>query len=243
MQRKEMSNRGSCFATVLIAASIAGCGSAEIRSTGSGHRLLTGIEMDGVSAGSATATADVRASALGLAPRTTATTDTLTSSGIFRPALPFLNLLTLDYASSQVMASASNAPFSEASGLVQISVDGGGGGASVDARSMANAAGSGSSASQITMQFYGLSIGRTVDFIFGTAVASACCAAARSAQTTAEGWGGRYSRSIEAFPVAVVPGQLQSRIDISVVASSLPVLDAGQVSALIGPSPLQSVGQ
>lgn len=199
--------------------------------------------MDGVSAGSATATADVRASALGFAPLTTATTDTLASSGILRPALPFLNLLTLDYASSHAMASASNAPFAEASGLVHIGVDGGGGGASIDAESLANAAGSGSSASQINMQFYGLSIGRMGDLVFGTAVASACCAAVRRAQTTAEGSGGGYSRTIEAFPVAGVPGQLQSRIDISVVASSLPLLDAGQVSALIGPALLQSVGQ
>lgn len=199
--------------------------------------------MDGVSAGSATAIADVGAIALGLAPRTTATTDTLASSGTLRSALPFLNLLTLDYASSHAMASASDAPFTEASGLVHIGVDGGGGGASIDAQSFANAAGSGSSASQINMQFYGLSIGRTVDLVFGTAIASACCAPVRSAQTTAEGSGGRYSRSIEAFPVAVVPGHLQSRIDISVVASSLPVLDAGQFSALIGPALLQSVGQ
>jgi hypothetical protein len=237
-----MSNRWSCLATVLIAATVAGCESAEIRSTG-GHRLLIGIEMDGVTAGSATAMVDVGAAALGLAPRTTATTDTLASSGILRSALPFLNLLTWNYASLHATASASNAPFTEASGLVHIGVDGGGGGASIDAESLANAAGSGSSASQINMQFYGLSIGRTVDLVFGTAVASACCAPVRDAQTTAEGSGGRYSRSIEAFPVSIVPGQLQSGIDISLVASSLPVLDAGQVSALIGPAPLQSMRQ
>jgi hypothetical protein len=237
-----MTNRRSCFVTVLIAATVAGCGSAEIRSTGE-HRLLTEIEMDGVSAGSATAIAEVRAVALGLVPRTTATSDTLASSGIMRYALPFPNLLTLDYASSYAMASASNAPFTEASGLVHIGVDGSGGGASINAESLANAAGSRSSASQINMRFHGLSIGRTVDLVFGTAVASACCAPVRRAQITAEGSGGGYWRSIEAFSVAIVPGQLQSRIDISVVASSLPVLDAGQVSALIGPALLQSVGQ
>ena len=109
--------------------------------------------------------------------------------------------------------------------------------------SLANAAGSGSSASQINMQFYGLSIGRTVDLVFGTAVASACCAPVRRAQTTADGSGGRYSRSIAAFPVTVVPGQLRSRIDMSLVASLLPVLDAGQVSAQIGPAVLRSMGQ
>jgi len=199
--------------------------------------------MDGVSAGSARAIADVWAAALGLAPRTTATTDTLASSGILRSASSFPNLLTLDYAFSQAMASSSNAPFTEASGLIHIGVDGGGGGASIDTESLANAAGSGSSASQINMQFYGLSIGRAVDLVFGTAVASACCAPVRSARTTAEGSGGGYSRSIEAITVAIVPGQVQSRIDISVVASSLPLLDAGQVSALIGPALLRSLGQ
>ena len=237
-----MSSRWRCFATGLMAATVGGCGSAEIWSTG-GHRLLTGIEMDRVSAGSAAAIADVTAVAIGLAPRTSAATDTLASSGILRTAFPFSNLLTLDYASSHAAASASNAPFTESSGSVHIGVDGGGGGASIAAGSLANAAGSGSSASQINMEFYGLSIGRTVDLLFGMAVASACCAPVRSVQTTAEGSGGEYSRSIEAFPVSIISGQLQSRIDISVVVSSLPILDAGQVSALIGPALLQSLGQ
>ena len=228
------------MAKLFIAATVAGCGSGEIP-TRVGHRLLTGIEMDGVSAGSATAIADVRAVALGFEPRTTATTDTLASSGTQRSALPFSNLLTLNYASSQAIASASNAPFTEASGLIHIGVDGGGGGVSIDAESLANAAGSGSSASQITMQFYGLSIGRTVDLVFGTTEASTCCAPVGSAGNRAEGSGGGYSRSIEAFTVAIVAGQLQSRVDIAVVASSLPLLDAGQVS-LIGTAPLQSKG-
>jgi hypothetical protein len=230
------------FATVLMAATVAGCGSAEIRST-TGYRLLTGTEMDRVFAGSATAIADVTSVALGLAPRTIATTNTLASSGILRTAFPFSNLLTLDYASSRAAASASNAMFTETSGSVHIGVDAGGGGASIDAQSLANAAGSGSSASQINIQFYALSVGRTVDLIFGTAVASACCAPVRSVQTTVEGWGGGYSRSIEAFPVSIVPGQLQSRIDISLVVSSLPILDVGQASALVGPGLLQSLRQ
>jgi hypothetical protein len=199
--------------------------------------------MDGVSAGSATAIADVTAFAIGLAPRTTAMTETLASLGMLRFGLPFLNPLTLDYASSHAMASASNAPFTEARGSIQIGVDGGGGGALIDAESSANVSGSRSSGSQIDMQFYGLSIGRTVGLVFGTAVASACCAPVRHAQTTAEGSGGGYWRSIKAFPVTVVPGQLESRVNISVVASSLPVLDAGQFSTLIGPALLQSMGQ
>lgn len=126
----------------------------------------------------------------------------------------------LNYAFSQAMASASKAQLTLARGSIDIGIDGDGGGTRIDATSSATAAGRMSDA-QINMQFYGLRIGYGVDLAFGTAVASACCG----------------------VTVSDISGQAQSRVDIAVVSSALPILDAGQVSALAAPSMLQRVGQ
>lgn len=198
--------------------------------------------MDRISAGSSAAASDANATALGPAPETTTVTNTLASSGIPVSAPPFLDLLTLNYAFSQAVASAGNAVTAEATGTTEIAVDGGGGGASINATSAGTAAGRTSSQAQINMQFYGLSIGR-VDLTFGTAIATACCAPILAAQATADGAGGGYWRELQASPVSDVPGQVQSKVDISVVSSALPILDAGQVSSLVGPTWSQAGNQ
>jgi hypothetical protein len=225
----------------LATAMLAGCQSVAIQHPGKA-RLLAAFEMDQVSAGSALAVSNVEATALGRAPQTTATTSTLASSGVPVSAPPFLDLLTLNYAFSQAVASAGNAATAEAAGTTEIAVDGGGGGALINATSAGTAAGSTSSQAQINMRFYGLSIGR-VDLVFGTAAATACCAPILGVQTTVDGAGGGYWRDLQASPVSDAPGQVQSRVDISVVSSALPILDAGQVSALIAPTLLQGIGQ
>ena len=84
----------------------------------------------------------------------------------------------------------------------------------------------------MSLQFYGLSIGH-VDLAFGTATAAACCAPVLAAQVTANGGaGGPYSQEIKAFPLSATPGQIQSRADIAVISSSLPLLNAGQMMSL-----------
>jgi hypothetical protein len=238
---RKMNNCGDCIAIILVATTVAGCGTTAIQGRGV-PRLLTGIEMDEVSAGSATAKANTRAVALGIVPQTTAATNTLASTGIPRSAPPFLNLLTLNYASSQAVATASNAWLTVADGSTNVAVDGGGGGAKIDAATTARAAGSGTSQAQIYLQFYGLSLGR-VDLVFGTVIAAACCSPSLRAQTTADGTGGGYWSQLKAYPISVVSGQVQSTVDISVVSSALPILGAGQVSALIAPTLAQSIGQ
>ena len=236
-----MNNCGGCIAIILVATTVAGCGTTAIQGRGV-PRLLTGIEMDEVSAGSATAKANTRAVALGMVPQTTAATNTLASTGIPRSAPPFLNLLTLNYASSQAVATASNASLTVADGSTNVAVDGGGGGAKIDAATTAGGAGSGTGQAQIYLQFYGLSIGK-VDLVFGTVTAAACCSSSLRAQTTADGTGGGYWSQLKAYPISVVSGQVQSTVDISVVSSALPILGAGQVSALIAPTLAQSIGQ
>jgi hypothetical protein len=226
-------------AILLAAATVAGCQAATSIQGSDRSRSLTEIEMDRIFAGSSAAASDANATALGPAPETTTVTSTLASSGITVSAPPFLDLLTLNYAFSQAVASAGNAVTAEATGTTEISVDGGGGGASINATSAGTAAGRTSSQAQINMQFYGLSIGR-VDLTFGTAIATACCAPILAAQATADGAGGGYWRELQASPVS---DQVQSRVDISVVSSTLPILDAGQVSALVGPTWSQAGNQ
>jgi hypothetical protein len=59
----------------------------------------------------------------------------------------------------------------------------------------------------MSLQFYGLSIGR-VDLAFGTATA-ACCAPVLTTQITANGAaGGPYSQSLRAFSLSSIPGEV-----------------------------------
>jgi hypothetical protein len=92
------------------------------------------------------------------------------------------------------------------------------------------------------MQFYGLSIGR-VDLVFGTALAVACCAPTLEVQTTADAVGGGYSNELQGRPLSDIPGQLQSRVDVSVVSSSLPIGDPGQMLTFTAPPLSRSIGQ
>ena len=227
-----MRMRLGCTATVLVTATISGCGTTPLRSPAV-PRLLTSTEMDQISAGSAAAMSNADAIALGPTPGTMAFTTTLSSSGYPVLAQPFASLLSLNYAAARSVASAQSASFARADGSSHIAVDGRGGGASIVAMSAAMAGGSETSRAQIDIQFYGLSIGQ-VDLTFGSAIATACCAPSFAVQTNVDRGAGGYWRQLEASPISNVPGQVRSRIDISVVSSALPILDAGQVLALFG---------
>jgi hypothetical protein len=237
-----MGNRWDRMAIFLVAASVSGCEAANTIQSFGGSRLLTETQMDQTSAGSSIVVSNANATALGLAPQTTALINTLASSGTPVSASPFIGLTTLNYAMSQTMASASNAPSTQADGSTQIGVIGGGGGAVINSTSSAIAAGSEASHAQINMQFQGLSIGR-VDLAFGSAIATACCAPVVAAQTAANGEGGGFWRQLQASPISDAAGQVQSRVDISVVASALPILDAGQVSAFTGSNLSQNIAR
>jgi hypothetical protein len=196
-------------------------------------RLLTPAEMDRVTVGADTAVAEnqVEAQALGAgAAQTTASASTLASSTGPVAGAPFA-YLNSNYSSSQATASAIGGQLAESSGSSHISVAANGG-AQIDAAGTAIAAGGERSQAQVSLQFYGLSIGH-VDLAFGTATAAACCAPLLAAQVTANGWaGGPYSQEAQAFPLSTIPGQVQSRADIAIVSSSLPIVNAGQMMSL-----------
>ena len=196
-------------------------------------RLLTPAEMDRVTVGADSAVAEnqVEAQALGAgAAKTTASASTLASSTGPVAGAPFA-YLNSNYSSSQATASAIGGQLAESSGSSHISVAANGG-AQIDAAGTAIAAGGERSQAQVSLQFYGLSIGH-VDLAFGTATAAACCAPLLAAQVTANGWaGGPYSQEAQAFPLSTIPGQVQSRADIAIVSSSLPIVNAGQMMSL-----------
>ena len=194
-------------------------------------RLLTPAEMDRVTVGSAVAENQVEAQALGAgAAKTTASASTLASSTGPVAGAPFA-YLNSNYSSSQATASAIGGQLAESSGSSHISVAANGG-AQIDAAGTAIAAGGERSQAQVSLQFYGLSIGH-VDLAFGTATAAACCAPLLAAQVTANGWaGGPYSQEAQAFPLSTIPGQVQSRADIAIVSSSLPIVNTGQMMSL-----------
>ena len=194
-------------------------------------RLLTPAEMDRVTVGSAVAENQVEAQALGAgAAQTTASASTLASSAGPVAGAPFA-YLSSNYSSSQATASAIGGQLAESSGSSHISVAANGG-AQIDAAGTAIAAGGERSQAQVSLQFSGLSIGH-VDLAFGTATAAACCAPVLAAQVTANGRaGGPYSQEAQAFPLSTIPGQVQSRADIAVVSSSLPIVNAGQMMSV-----------
>jgi hypothetical protein len=196
-------------------------------------RLLTPAEMDRVTVGAVSAVAEnqVKAQALGAgAAQTTASASTRASSTGPVAGAPFA-YLSSNYSSSQATASAIGRQLAESSGSSHISVAATSG-VQINAAGTSIAAGGERSQAQVSLQFYGLSIGH-VDLAFGTATAAACCAPLLAAQVTANGRaGGSYSQEAQAFPLSTIPGQVQSRADIAVVSSSLPIVNAGQMMSL-----------
>jgi hypothetical protein len=216
---------------------LAGCEAVVVQSSG-GSRILTPADMDRITVGSGgtAAAIAVAASALPPAAQASASSGTLSISGggpIAGP--PFLGFLSSNYATAQGAASATSGESAAIAGSSHIFVSGGGGGASVDATVSAMAARGENSQAQLTIGFYGLTIGH-VDFAFGTAIASACCGPSLEAQVTASGQGaGPYSAELQSYPLSGVTGHAQSRLDIAVASSTLPLFPPGQTLTLITP--------
>jgi hypothetical protein len=204
-------------------------------------RLLTTGELDQITAGTATASVDITAKALPPAATTAASTETIAIAGSYPAAAPpFLSMLSTNYSMSQGAGSAASGELAETTGSSRTAVVSANGGAAVDASGASIAAGGGIGQTQLSFQFQGFSTARA-DLVYGTAVATACCAPVSAAQVTVDSQtGGPYSAKLESQPVSEQPGQVQSRVDIAVVSSALPIIDPGQAMVLLTPrgSPL-----
>ncbi len=220
---------------VIPLAMLFGCELSAMPST-SGMRALATTELDRITVGSAGASIDLAAYALPPAAQTVATTNTLAISGsspVISP--PFLGGLSTNFSTSQGIASASSGQLAQTTGASHTSVSGANGGAAIDAVGASIAAGPGLGQTELSLQFQGFSTARA-DLVYGTAIATACCAPGLSAQVAVVGHaGGPYTAELQVHPGADQPGQVQSRVDISVVSSALPIIDPGQMMSLLTP--------
>jgi hypothetical protein len=216
---------------VLAVAIVVGC-ETKAPQTAGGGRVLTGAEMDRITAGSAVALNQAVAHALGSAPQTTVSTITQTKSNSSPVAdSPFLN-----YAASQATASASNGELVEARLSSRVEVESTNGGARIDAAAASTAAGNGVNRAQVSTQTYGISTSRA-DFAFGSVSATACCGPPDYAQVTADvAAGGPYSKELRGVTLSGSAERAQSGVDIAVVSSGLPILDPAQILVSGGPA-------
>lgn len=209
------SSRSRRNAIALALAIVAGCDATTNQSPG-GPRMLTGFEMDQVTAGSAVAVDNAAAHARGFAPQT----GVVGIASAYSGNSPIAGAPILDYANSQTTASASGSSFAQTSLSSQVSVDAGNGGATVDAK----AAATGSQA-QVTAQLYGIGTNRG-DLVFGSVVVGACCGSVAAAQIDIDSTaGGPYSREFRSAPASATADQVQNRVDIATVSSELPLVD------------------
>lgn len=233
---------GSHLKPVLVIplAMLFGCELSTMPAT-SGMRVLATPELDRITVGSASASIDLAVYALPPAAQTAASTSTLAISGSGLAAgPPFLNGLSKNFSTSQGIASATSSQLAQTTGSSHTAVSGVNGGAVIDAAGASLAAGPGLGQTELSLQFQGVSTARA-DLVYGTAIATACCASGLSAQVAAGGEaGGPYSAELQVPRRSDQPGQVQSRVDIAVVSSAFPIIDAGQMMSLLTPraSPL-----
>jgi hypothetical protein len=224
-----MGDRSARKSAVLAIALVAGCETTTLENT-SGVRLLTGAEMDRITAGSVVAIGEATAYALGSAPQTAVSATTNSAPSLFAGA-PLLEL-----ASSQAAAFASGSEFANANLSSHVSVVGSGGGARVDASGAASSTENDTSRAQVRTQSYGVTTNRA-DLVFGLIEAVACCGSGATAQVRVDsGAGGLYSRELRDAHMSIGAGQIQSSVDFALVSSALPIADPAQV-AITGSPP------
>jgi hypothetical protein len=231
-----MGNRLGMKAMVLTIGMLAGCETAIPNLRGS--RLLTGSEMDQITAGSVGAINSAEVHARGVTSQATASTSTLVASSSGTIAgVHFANPAGSNYVSSQLSASAGNdnGQTATANGSSHVYADGENGGAQINAAATALSAGGGASRAQVGINFSGISTSRA-DLAFGSVTATACCAPFAEAQIELTGGaGGPYARELTSESLSNTRGQMQMRTDIAVISSALPMIDPGQMSGLLTP--------
>ena len=218
------------LATLMVM--VAGCEGNVIESH-SGARTLIGVEMDQITVGSSVSVGvGMTANVIGAAVEANTVTQVLASNGG-----PLVGGLLTNFTSVQGTASASNGVFEGVGGSSHIFVEGTNGGAGVDAAATGVASGAGAGRAGVALLFYGLSTNRA-DLVFGSIIASACCAsnARTDAQSSSEA-GGSYSSVARATLSHESDGGSQSQVDIAVASSTLPIVDPMRISAALSPRP------
>jgi hypothetical protein len=87
---------------------------------------------------------------------------------------------------------------------------------------------SGNSLAEATTQFYGVST-KAADIVFGSIRSIACCGITAGTQVNVfSKSSGSYTTEVRDRPLVNRPGERQSRLDLAVVSSSLPLWPPGQ---------------
>ena len=228
-----MGNRLCIKAMVLTIGMLAGCETPIPNPRGS--RLLTGSEMDQITAASVGAINRAEAHAHGFTSQATASTSTLVASSSGTIAgVHFANAASY-YVSSQLSASAGNGQTATASGSSYVYTDGENDVVQINAAATAVSAGGGASHAQGGINFSGIHTSRAV-LAFGSVTAAACCAPFAEAQMELTGGsGGPYTQELRSVSLSNTRGQMQMRTDIAVISSALPMINPGQMSGLLTP--------
>jgi len=205
---------GSGITTVVLVMGVLSACQANVPRQSYAPRILTSLEMEHLTAGSSTAINDAMASALGSAPSTIAwgTSSADSENGRITP--------TLDYTSSKAQAFAHGENIARTRLSSSVSVSNNVGAAELDGF----ADGVGSNRAEATTQLYGIST-KSAIVVFGSIDASACCDTdAKADANILKKTTGLYTNELRNAWTSYTPAQRQSRVDISVVVSALPIL-------------------
>lgn len=221
-----MGNR-SLWIAIVLALVMVGCEAVNTQRTG-GTRTLTGFEMDRITAGSAVIVDNATARAFGSTPQAAV----LESVAAYSGSGPIASAPFLNYAHSTTAVFAGNGDRARAYLSNYVSVGNANGGALIDAA----ASGIGTSQTQVSAQFFGISTNRA-DLVFGSVAGISCCGSEAGADIKVESkTGGPYSTELRSAPVSDAPGRVQNRVDIAVLSSALPILNPTEVSAARAPA-------
>jgi hypothetical protein len=205
--------------SLALATVLAGCNTTDAQRFRT-PRILTSSDLEKITAGSSDARNEILAYAIGAAPEATVAG----TVSAFSSDTPMSGMPISAYAAIQGIAFASGSERAETLLFSHLSLDHLNREAELDGVAVS----SGNSRAEATTQFYGVST-KTADIVFGSIRAIACCDATAGTQANVfSKLSGSYTTEVRNRPLVNRPGERQSRLDLAVVSSTLPLLPAGQ---------------
>jgi hypothetical protein len=183
-------------------------------------RILTNSDLEKITAGSSAARNEILADAIGAAPEAIVSGTVSAFSG----DTPIIGMPISNFAMTQGKAFASGSERAETLLLSHLSIDHLNREAELDGVAVS----SGNSLAEATTQFYGVST-KAADIVFGSIRSIACCDITAGTQVSVfSKSSGSYTTEVRNRPLVNRPGERQSRLDLAVVSSSLPLWPPGQ---------------
>ena len=204
--------------SLALATVLTGCNTTDVQRFRT-PRILTSSDLEKITAGSSDARNEILANAVGAAPEATVSGTVSAFSG----DTPIIGMPISNYATTQGIAFARGSEGAETLLLSHLSIDHLNREAELDGVAVS----SGDSRAEATTQFYGVST-KTADIVFGSIRAIACCDTAATQVNVFSKLSGLYTTEVRNRPLVNMPGERQSRLDLAVVSSTLPLLSPGQ---------------